>query len=146
MPRQKLYYFYLASILFSCSSFLMKKLPLANQKVLEYVDSIMETKVGTGECADLIFNAQFHLKKEQIKSKTKTKKILPGDFISFKNAIFDNVNNTLKLPDHQAIIYKVISQTELIIVHQNHNNIKLVKKLHIDLNNLTQGSININHP
>ena len=129
------------------SSFNSYRLPQANQKVLEYVETVLGKKVGTGECSDLIFNAQFHLKKEKINSNTKTKKILPGDFISFQSAIFkDDKNNELHFGAHHAIIYRLINVHEIIIVHQNHNNYKIVQKLDLNLNNLTSGKFEIKHP
>ena len=103
-------------------SFTIGGLPLANQKVLEFVDSVMGTKVGVGECSDLTMNAQYYLKKNQVKSKTKVKKILPGDFISFHRAVFvSDLGVKTSFVEHYAIVYDVITQDEIIIAHQNHN-------------------------
>lgn len=133
--------------LITLASFTNVRLHLANKKVLEYVESVMDTKVGVGECSDLIFNAQFYLKKHKITSSSKSRKILPGDFISFRNAIFKGENtHQLTFTEHHAIVYEVIAKKEIIIVHQNHNDVRIVKKLRLNLNDLSSGKFNITHP
>ena len=140
------------TILIGClilSSFIhFKKLPKPNEKVLEYVKSVMHQKVGTGECSDLIFNAQYYLKQNKISSNSlkKVKKILPGDFISFYNVKVPSEEGTLDLDEHHAIIFKVHEPQIYTIVHQNHNNNKTVQTLRIDLNDIKDGHISIKHP
>ncbi len=128
-------------LLFAVTSFV--KIPSANTAVLEYVDGVLGKQVGTGECADLVFNAQFYVKKKGIKSSSKSKKVLPGDYIYFNQAKFSNGLSFLK---HSAIVYEVKTQEHLVIAHQNHNGDKTVQLLEIDLNQLGSGSVNTNHP
>lgn len=141
--KRKIYLLSLIIISAFSFSFLgLKKLPIANEKVIEYVNTIIGTQVGVGECTDLIFNAQFYLKKNKIRSKSRSRKILPGDFIFFHNASFQGFSAA----QHSAIVYEVITQKEIIIVHQNHNGIKTAEKLKIDLATLFSGTYETAHP
>lgn len=134
-------------VIFFHSSFNTEKLPKANEKVLEYINSVMGTTVGTGECSDLIFNAQYLLKKEGISSKTKTRKTLPGDFISFKGVIFKGKQSgTKNFTDHHAIVFDVITPDIFVIAHQNHNKKRIVDTLTLYMNEKIQGSVDIRHP
>ncbi|MDB4835434.1 hypothetical protein OAH12_02485 [Cyclobacteriaceae bacterium] len=136
----------LIALLFLTSAFI-QKLPLANQKVIEYVDSVMGTKVGTGECADVVFNAQHYLKKDNVYTHSKSKKTLAGDFITFRDVVFLNSNGgKLTFYDHQAVVYKVLSKTKIIIAHQNHNGKKVVQTLKLDLGTHQSGVYGISHP
>ncbi len=124
-------------------------LPIANQKVLVYVNSIMGTRVGTGECSDLIFNAQYYLKKNGVKSTSKkgNKKVMKGDFISFYDAVLESPEGgEVNFLEHHAIIYEVISEKVYLIAHQNHNDVKVVMELRIDLNTMKKGSYVTTHP
>ena len=119
------------------------KLPIVNQKVVEYVKSVMGTQVGTGECTDLIMNTQYYIFK--IKDDRKRKKsdnILPGDFITFDGVSMGG----LSFPQHAAIIMEVKSSTVLVIAHQNHNGNKTVQELEIDLARVTSGKYYIQPP
>lgn len=128
-------------LLFGVASFV--KIPSANTAVLEYVDSVLGKQVGTGECADLVFNAQFYVKEKGIKSSSKSKRVLPGDYIYFNQAKF---SNGLSFPKHSGVVYELKTQKQFVIAHQNHNGNKTVQLLEIDLNQLVSGSVNTNHP
>ncbi len=123
------------------------KLPERNQVVLDYVSNVMGSKVGTGECADLIFNAQFEVEKSSDDLPAKTDKILPGDLISFKDFVLKNGNGSkTTFADHQAIVYTVDSKTQITIAHQNHNGVMLVDLLKIDLKRKVSGEMEVRHP
>lgn len=135
----------LSIALLTCLS--MGKLPKNNQVVMNYVKSVMGTKVGTGECADLIFNAQFKVKQAGLISKTKTKKILVGDYVSFKDVVFKNNNGSeINFTDHQAIVFQVKDQSHLVIAHQNHNDVRRVDTLSLDLTTKASGGYKFRHP
>ena len=42
--------------------FISIKIPSANQRILDYVNSVIDTQVGTGECWDFTVSAQYHAK------------------------------------------------------------------------------------
>jgi len=132
--------FFLALLIF-LSAF-TKGLPEANQKVVEYVQSVMGTQVGTGECTDLLMGAQFYIRNVRPSKKSKSIKILPGDFISFNGVVMGG----LSFPEHYAIIIEVESETNFIIAHQNHNGRRSVSQLSIDLKKITQGKYHISRP
>ena len=121
-----------------------KDLPLANQMVIEYVESVMGTQVGNGECTELIMSAWFAARstKDKPKNKAKSKEVSPGDIISF----YDVEMGGLSFPQHSAIIMEVESQNIFTIAHQNHNGNKTVQLLKINLKNITQGKYSIQHP
>jgi hypothetical protein len=121
-----------------------KDLPLANQKVVDYVKSVMGTQVGNGECTELIMSALFAARSanDKPKSKAKSKDVLPGDIISF----YDVEMGGLSFPQHTAIIMEVESQEVFTIAHQNHNGNKTVQLLRINLKQITQGTYSIQHP
>jgi hypothetical protein len=122
-------------------------IPERNQVVLDYVSNVMGSKVGTGECADLIFNAQFEVEKSSDDLPAKTGKILPGDLISFKDFVLKNGDGSETIfTDHQAIVYTVDSKTQITIAHQNHNGVMLVDLLKIDLKRKVSGEIGFSHP
>lgn len=82
----------------------------------------METQVGNGECTELIMSALFGARStpNKLKSKAKSKDVLPGDIISFYNVEMGG----LSFPQHSAIIMEVESQEVFTIARQNHNGIK----------------------
>lgn len=38
------------------------KLPAPNQRVIDYINTVLETQVGSGECWDFTVSAQYHAK------------------------------------------------------------------------------------
>ncbi len=137
--------FYLVFLLLF-SFTVLKKLPKANQIVLEYVKSKMGVQVGTGECSDLIFNAQYEVRKSGVKSQNKvtTKNILPGDYISFRNVIIGN--GRLVFTEHHAVVISLENTSIITIAHQNHNYNRTVQELSFDLKDITSGQFSITRP
>lgn len=105
-------------------------LPEVNKKVIEYVESVIGTKVDRGECWDLAaksldfananWDGMYEFGDEYDIRKTD---ILPGDILQFKNVIAeyteDNAIFTEQLMHHTAIVYKVHDNNLLEIAHQN---------------------------
>ena len=105
-------------------------LPEVNKKVLEYVETVLGTKVDRGECWDLAANALDYanadwdgMYKFGEEYDTKETKILPGDIIQFKNVIAEysvgDAIYTEKFMHHTAIVYNVYENNLLEIAHQN---------------------------
>jgi hypothetical protein len=140
---RKLFTTVIASVLI-VNSTTAKDLPLANQKVVDYVKSVMGTQVGNGECTELIMSALFAARsvKDKSKSKVKSANALPGDIISFSGVEMGG----LSFPEHTAIIMEVESEDVFTIAHQNHNGDKTVQLLTIDLSQITAGKYTIQHP
>jgi hypothetical protein len=130
------------SLILVVNTAIAQKLPVANQKVIEYVNSVMGTQVGTGECSDLLMGAQFYIRGIKPGTFKKKQTVLPGDFIAFDDVQIGG----LSFPQHYAIIVKVESPTVYIIAHQNHGGYKKVHEKTIDLSKKTSGKITISRP
>ena len=87
-----------------------KRLPEANQRVVDYIAKVIGTQVGTGECSDFIFNAAYYAGTEDKKRRKKNRKILPGDIITFRNATVQSNAGTVSMYEHYAIVWKVKEQ------------------------------------
>jgi hypothetical protein len=119
-----------------------------NEKIVKYCKSQMGKTVDRGECWDLISFAlndakakwnNFDVYGKIYSDKTKVK---AGDVLEFHETRFDNPDGTwFMMGEHYAIVYEVKTGGELVIVHQNHNNIRKVQTLNLDLDNLTKGEI-----
>jgi hypothetical protein len=106
------------------------QIPVANQRIVTYVASVIGTKVDRGECWDLAHDAldlvgaqwdhQYVYGKEMNPEKDS---IYAGDIIHFSNVIIksvkDGITTTQSYPQHTAIIYEVIAPGAYRIAHQN---------------------------
>jgi len=105
-------------------------IPEINKKIVKLSKKKMRKKVGRGECWDLAkyvldeTNAKwddFEVYGELINRKKEC--ILPGDIIQFENIKLKweegNATFTEQMKHHTAIVYKVISKDEIILIHQN---------------------------
>jgi hypothetical protein len=141
--------FSICVLLFSSHLAFAQKLPKPNQKVVEYVKKVMGTQIGLGECSDLIMNAVYYAgdnEKSRFLAKFRSKKIFPGDIISFRGARIQTENGAVYMLEHYAIIWKVKSKGVYVIAHQNHNGIKTVHTLLIDLSKPYDGKVIIQRP
>ena len=118
-------------ILFT-STFLLAQdnIPELNQKIIDYVKSVIGTKVDRGECWDLANQA---LQKADadwdrafvygIAVDPKKDEIFPGDIIQFENVVIkykkENAYYTETMKQHTAIVYKVKQKGVYEIAHQN---------------------------
>jgi hypothetical protein len=104
--------------------------PPLNQKIIDYVNSVIGKKVDRGECWDLAnqaltrINAKWdHQYVYGKKIDTKREQVYPGDIIQFKNVkISYREGNTIRFEEmkhHTAIVYKVIEPGVYELAHQN---------------------------
>lgn len=109
--------------------------PHINDKIIEYVDQNIGQQVGRGECWDLaaeaLAYANAYLDRRTQKNiydfgdvvKPGKDKIYPGDIIQFENIELEyqkgNAIYKESMPHHTAIVYKVISENEFVLAHQN---------------------------
>ncbi|UXX80528.1 hypothetical protein N7E81_05370 [Reichenbachiella carrageenanivorans] len=153
---------FLLVILFSSFSF-KAELPTLNAKVIEYVDSVMGTKVDRGECWDLAAKALAYsgayfdrssLKTISIygrKLNPKKEEVLPGDMIQFENVELqwkvDNTTFSAAMGQHTAIVYQVNGTGDYEIAHQNTSDWgKKVGVSNFNLNHVTKGKVMIYRP
>lgn len=116
--------------------------------VLAYAEDHMGKKIDRGECWDLVAFALNHAEAEWEmpfdfgdKIDYKKDELQPGDVISFDGAKFERDNGYVSFPMHYAIVYKVIDKDHITIIHQNHNNKKVVQTLDLKLSELTKGKM-----
>ena len=131
-----------------------------NGKIIEYIDKVMNTKVGRGECWDLAqealdlnladwtrpttFGRPLNPESDEIKAgdiiqfrSVKTTEHLPGGITKYE---------TLGAPDHTAIVYKVLGKKHYTVAHQNVSGIRSVIKGDINLAKVTGGKYWIYRP
>lgn len=153
----------LTLILLSSFSISITELPPLNQKVIEYVDNVMGTKVDRGECWDLAAKALAYsgayFDRSSMKTVTiygrklnpKKEDILPGDMIQFENVqmkwTVGNTTYTSSMGHHTAIVYKVNGPGDFEIAHQNTSEWgKKVGVSGFNLNHVTRGKVLIYRP
>lgn len=125
-------------------------LPEVNQKVVEYCNQKMGKKVDRGECWDLArfaldyaganWEAPYDFGK---KVDYKKDALLAGDIIQFEKVEFSDGFSAYQ---HTAIVYEVIDENKIVIVHQNFNNVRKVSTLELDLSKLTKGKLEFFRP
>lgn len=105
-------------------------LPVLNQKIVDYVTSVIGKKVDRGECWDLAnraltdnnaeWDGQYKYGK---RIDPKKDEVMPGDIIQFENVKVvykkGNTTTTEMMPHHTAIVYKVIAPGVYELAHQN---------------------------
>ncbi|HUX53764.1 MAG TPA: hypothetical protein VMV56_05085 [Williamwhitmania sp.] len=107
-----------------------QELPVLNQKIVDYVTTVIGKKVDRGECWDLANRALTNNNAEwdgeyKYGKRIDPKKdvVLPGDIIQFENVkvVFKkgNTTTTEMMPHHTAIVYKVIAPGVYELAHQN---------------------------
>lgn len=107
-----------------------QQLPPLNQKIIDYVTSVIGKKVDRGECWDLANraltdnNAEWDGEYKYGKRLDPKKEVvLPGDIIQFENVKVvykkGNTTTTEMMPHHTAVVYRVISPGVYELAHQN---------------------------
>lgn len=122
----------LVFLLISASSFSQDcdTIPELNQKIVKLAKGKMRKKVDRGECWDLakyvLDETGAEWDKYEVYGKLidrTTDCILPGDIIQFEGIKLKweegNTTYTEEMKHHTAIVYKVISKDEIILIHQN---------------------------
>jgi len=105
-------------------------LPPLNQKIIDYVKTVIGKQVDRGECWDLANraltdnNADWNLEyKYGTLLDPKKDEILPGDIIQFEKVkviyVVGNTTTTETMPHHTAIVYRVIEPGVYELAHQN---------------------------
>jgi hypothetical protein len=103
--------------------------PALNKEITHLVELKLNKKVGTGECWDL---AKYVLDEVDAKwdggliygrKLTSSECIYPGDIIQFEKIKIKYKKGkeifTETMPHHTAIVFKVINQDEITLIHQN---------------------------
>ena len=136
----------------------LRDLPIANQQIIEFVKSKLNTKVGRGECQDLASEALNYINakwespyKYGKEVNYKKEAIYPGDIIQFENIKIEYERNGVTyaetMPHHTAIIFQTISETNYEIAHQNNGfSGKKVGVSPIDLKDIKKGKFKIYRP
>jgi hypothetical protein len=104
--------------------------PVINQKIVDYVKTVIGTRVDRGECWDLahealtLVNAQWdHKYKYGDEVNPGKDSIYPGDLIHFDRVTLSYKKGkalyTEDYPQHTAIVYRVLGPGEYEIAHQN---------------------------
>ncbi len=110
-------------------------IPELNQRIIDYVDTVVGKKVAYGECWDLAAAALDHAGAYLDRSSQKTiyifgkelnykkDRIYPGDIVQLENVKLEytigNTIHTETMLHHTAIIYKVIDTGHFQFAHQN---------------------------
>jgi hypothetical protein len=139
-------------------SFTAQHLPATNQKVLEYVKSVVGKKVDRGECWDLANGALTYANaKWEFPTKFgrpydyKKEPILAGDLIQINNVMMESRTDTSmmrwKMIEHTAIVYETGSEKMKIkVAEQNLNGLRKVALSNWNLNDLKSGKMQFYRP
>ncbi len=125
-----------------------QKLPILNQKVLDFCIRNKGKQVDRGECWDL---ARYALDSAHAKWTPpftfgkaydyKKDTIIAGDVIQFENVTFISIYETIMMPQHTAIVAEVKPNNVIVIAHQNYQGELTVQFTEIDLKNLKKGKM-----
>lgn len=104
-------------------------IPKLNQEILKIASSMKGKKVDRGECWDLAAlvlnqtNAKWDKKLVYGRALKKNECFMEGDIVQFENIEMQHQDGNKimveKMPHHTAIIYKVINDNEVVLIHQN---------------------------
>ena len=131
--------------------------PTLNKKVIEFVNSNLNKKVGRGECWDLAAQALNTYKAKWdgnlsygTKVDYKSECVYPGDIIQFERVYVEyKVDGGImrdEIPHHTAVVYEVKSKGDFILAHQNYNNKKKVVLTPLNMANIKRGKAVIYRP
>jgi len=156
-----LYFLLISFTLFPNSNFITfapcDSTPDLNKKIIGFVNTNMNKKVGRGECWDLaaqalnLNNAKWDRNLNYgTKVDYKSECVYPGDVIQFERVYLeekvDGGTFRSEIPHHTAIVYEVKAPGEFIIAHQNYNNKKKVVLTPLNMNNIKRGKAMIYRP
>lgn len=131
-----------------------------NENVLEFTNSMMGRQVGSGECWDLAQEALDQNGADWERPVTfgillnpDTDIIRAGDIIQFLSVrLVERLPNgaiqtqTIGMPDHTAVIFKVLGKKHYELAHQNINGVRTVLVSEINLAHIVSGSFRIYRP
>jgi len=131
-----------------------------NSKIIEYVNKVIGTKVGLGECWDLVQESLDQNLADWTRPTTfgrplnpESDEIKAGDIIQFRSVkITEHLSGgitkyeTLGAPDHTAVVYKVLGKKRYTLAQQNVRGIRRVIKEDINLTKVSSGKYWIYRP
>lgn len=131
-----------------------------NGKIIEFVDQVLGTSVGRGECWDLVQTALDRNLADWSRPLTfghhlnpETDEIKAGDIIQFRTlkTVERSPDKSTRVesfgsPDHTAVIYKVLGKKHYTLAHQNVRGKRWVIKSDVNLANATGGKYWIYRP
>lgn len=132
--------------------------PEMNKKIIDFVNTRIKKKVGTGQCWDLasqaltLVNATWDgAYKFGTPVDPKNDCIFPGDIIQFEGVVVEYEKNGGKwredMSHHTAIIYEVKEKDVFTLAHQNIGTSgKKVGLTSLDLKNITKGKYQVFRP
>jgi hypothetical protein len=133
-------------------------IPELNRHIIEYTEAHKGKKIGRGQCWDFAAAAlnEVHARWDGLygfgeRTDPKTECVYPGDIIQFEGVRVEYTTENRRwreeMSHHTAIIYKVRSDHEFDLIHQNFGpQGKKVGVTHLDLNNITKGEYTIYRP
>ena len=147
--------------------------PELNRKIVRFCKNNLGKKVGNGDCyffanhaintsggsrplrnhpgaADYVWGKLVYYR-EQTKSETKTtgktRSILPGDIVQFRNARFSGKNWSYSFAHHSAVIVHTANNGDRMrVFHQNYNGKKHVTELTLHAHTLKKGWFRVYRP
>lgn len=152
-------YYLLFIIFFSWSS----GEPKLNQKIIEYIDTVIGQQVDRGECWDLaaaaLDYAGAYLDRSNQKNiyvfgkiiNPKKDRVYRGDIIQLENIKLEyqirNTIHTETMNHHTAIVYEVLGKNHYKVAHQNTNfSGRKVGVSELNLNSNIHGNITVYRP
>lgn len=147
--------FLIAIVLFS---FTRHDIPVTNQKILEYVKTVVGKKVDRGECWDLANGALTYANaKWEFPTKFgkpydyKKEPIMPGDLIQINDVVMETRTDTSvmrwRMGEHTAIVYATgADKMKIQVAEQNVNGIRKVMLSNWNLNDMKSGKMQFYRP
>ncbi len=150
----------LIALTFLCASATFQKdeaLPPTNQKVVDYVNTVIGKKVGAGECWDLANEALTYAKAKWTFPTTfgkafdyKKTPCLPGDLVQLSNVTIETRNGNsisrITMEKHTVIVYSVGEEGKIKVAEQNFNNIRKIVINEWDLDDIKKGKLQFYRP
>lgn len=147
----------LLALLLLVSGFAFRPKSTVADKVVEFCKNNMDKTVDRGECWDL---ARFALDYAGAdwqsphnfgtKVNYKTEKLKPGDVLQMENITFSfsegEYTFTGTFPHHTAIVYEVKPNGNIVMAHQNFNNVRKVSTLEMSLGSIKSGELQAYRP
>jgi hypothetical protein len=125
-------------------------MPLLNQAVVAFANARMGEQVGDGECWTLAAEALKSARAKPAAGYTFGRELdptelpMPGDVIQFETVRLGGL--TLGLPNHTAVINRVLGPQRYELLHQNMFGSKLVRADTFDFSTMESGRIQIFRP
>lgn len=131
-----------------------------NSKIIEFINKVMGTTVGRGECWDVAQKALDLTLADWTRPTAfgqpinpETTEVKAGDIIQFsKLTTVEHLSGgvtkteTLGSPAHTAVIYKVLGKKQYTLAHQNVSGNRSVRTSNINLSNMISGKFWIYRP